>query len=87
MARRIEVAGRKVNPVHTVYCGTRYFVHGVFESLREYLSAYDVRDRHLFRHHRDRGSGWCEGLVTLANYNANKSAIGGGIGAPDRWPT
>ena len=30
--------GRKVYPDHTVYCGTKFFVHAVSESLREYLS-------------------------------------------------
>lgn len=38
-----SIAGRKVYPDHTVCCGTKYFVHGVSESLREYLSDYSVR--------------------------------------------
>jgi NADP-dependent 3-hydroxy acid dehydrogenase YdfG len=76
-----SIAGRKVYPDHTVYCGTKYFVHAVSESLREYLSAYDVRVVVL-------SPGIIEtevldavtDLVTLANYKANKAAIEGGIG-------
>ncbi|MBR0796442.1 SDR family oxidoreductase [Bradyrhizobium jicamae] len=77
-----SIAGRKVYPDHTVYCGTKFFVHGVSESLREYLSAYDVRvivispgiiETEVLDGVKD--------PVTLANYKANKAAIGGGIGA------
>jgi NADP-dependent 3-hydroxy acid dehydrogenase YdfG len=88
MARRLgtlfmmsSIAGRKVYPDHTVYCGTKYFVHAVSESLREYLSAYDVRVVVL-----SPGIIETEVLdavtdpVTLANYKANKAAIEGGIG-------
>ena len=76
-----SIAGRKVYPDHTVYCGTKFFVHGVSESLREYLSAYDVRvivispgviETEVLDHVTD--------PVTLANYKANKAAIEGGIG-------
>lgn len=76
-----SIAGRKVYPDHTVYCGTKYFVHGVSESLREYLSAYDVRvvvispgiiETEVLDHVTDPN--------TLAAYKANKVAIGGGIG-------
>jgi NADP-dependent 3-hydroxy acid dehydrogenase YdfG len=76
-----SIAGRKVYPDHTVYCGTKYFVHAVSESLREYLSAYDVRVVVL-----SPGIIETEVLdavtdpVTLANYKANKAAIEGGIG-------
>lgn len=75
-----SIAGRKVYPDHTVYCGTKFFVHGVSESLREYLSAYDVRvivispgiiETEVLDHVTDPN--------TLANYRANKVAIGGGI--------
>lgn len=75
-----SIAGRKVYPDHTVYCGTKFFVHGVSESLREYLSAYDVRvivispgiiETEVLDHVLDQN--------TLANYKANKKAIGGGI--------
>lgn len=77
-----SIAGRKVYPDHTVYCGTKYFVHGVSESLREYLSAYDVRVLVL-------SPGVIETEVlsgvldkqTLANYKRNKANMGGGIGA------
>jgi NADP-dependent 3-hydroxy acid dehydrogenase YdfG len=77
-----SIAGRKVYPDHTIYCGTKYFVHGVSESLREYLSDYGVRVTVI-------SPGLIEtevldGVkdpVTLANYKANKVAIGGGIGA------
>jgi NADP-dependent 3-hydroxy acid dehydrogenase YdfG len=77
-----SIAGRKVYPDHTIYCGTKYFVHGVSESLREYLSDYSVRvivispgviETEVLDSVKD--------PVTLANYKANKEAIGGGIGA------
>lgn len=77
-----SIAGRKVYPDHTVYCGTKFFVHAVSESLREYLSQYDVRVQVI-------SPGVIETEVlsgvnderTLAAYEANKVAIGGGIGA------
>ncbi|MBB4951979.1 NADP-dependent 3-hydroxy acid dehydrogenase YdfG [Agrobacterium vitis] len=78
-----SIAGRKVYPDHTVYCGTKFFVHAVSESLREYLAPHDVRvivvspgiiDTEVLDHVKDE--------TTLANYKANKAAIGGGI-APD----
>lgn len=77
-----SIAGRKVYPDHTVYCGTKYFVHAVSESLREYLSAYDVRvivlspgviETEVLSGVRDE--------ETLANYKSNKIKMGGGIGA------
>ncbi|MCB1883421.1 MAG: SDR family oxidoreductase [Geminicoccaceae bacterium] len=77
-----SIAGRKVYPDHTVYCGTKFFVHAVSESLREYLSAYDVRVIVV-------SPGIIETEVldavtdatTLASYKANKARIGGGIPA------
>ncbi|MEM1343420.1 MAG: SDR family oxidoreductase [Pseudomonadota bacterium] len=77
-----SIAGRKVYPDHTVYCGTKFFVHAVSESLREYLSAHDVRVIVI-------SPGVIETEVlsgvldaeTLANYKANKVKMGGGIGA------
>lgn len=77
-----SIAGRKVYPDHTVYCGTKFFVHAVSESFREYLAPYDVRVIVL-------SPGIIETEVlggvldaqTLANYKANKEAIGGGIPA------
>lgn len=77
-----SIAGRKVYPNHTVYCGTKYFVHGVSESLREYLSAYDVRVLVV-------SPGVIETEIlsgvldenTLKDYKANKVKMGGGIGA------
>lgn len=77
-----SIAGRKVYPDHTVYCGTKYFVHAVSESLREYLAPHDVRvivispgiiDTEVLDGVRDPN--------TLASYKANKAAIGGGISA------
>lgn len=77
-----SIAGRKVYPDHTVYCGTKFFVHAVSESLREYLAPHDVRvivvspgiiDTEVLDHVKDES--------TLANYKANKAAIGGGIPA------
>ena len=77
-----SIAGRKVYPDHTVYCGTKYFVHGVSESLREYLSAYGVRVIVI-------SPGVVETEVldgvtdpeTLAGYKENKAGMGGGTGA------
>lgn len=78
-----SIAGRKVYPEHTVYCGTKYFVHAVSESLREYLSDYDVRvlvvspgviDTEVLNHTTDQGA--------LDRYHENKAKMGGGIG-PD----
>lgn len=77
-----SIAGRKVYPDHTVYCGTKYFVHAVSESLREYLAPHDVRvivispgiiDTEVLDGVKDPD--------TLASYKANKAAIGGGISA------
>lgn len=77
-----SIAGRKVYPDHTVYCGTKFFVHAVSESLRSYLAPYGVRvivlspgiiETEVLDHVRDE--------TTLANYRANKAAIGGGIPA------
>lgn len=77
-----SIAGRKVYPDHTVYCGTKFFVHGIAESLREYLSGHDVRVMVI-------SPGVIETEVldgvldaeTLANYKENKARMGGGIGA------
>lgn len=77
-----SIAGRKVYPDHTVYCGTKFFVHGVAESLRAYLSVHDVRVLVV-------SPGVIETEVlnsvtdaqTLADYKANKVKMGGGIGA------
>jgi NADP-dependent 3-hydroxy acid dehydrogenase YdfG len=77
-----SIAGRKIYPDHTVYCGTKFFVHAISESLREYLAPHDVRvivlspgiiDTEVLDHVKD--------PATLANYKANKAAIGGGISA------
>ncbi len=77
-----SIAGRKVYPDHTVYCGTKYFVHAVSESLRGYLAPHDVRvivlspgiiDTEVLDHVTD--------PQTVAAYKTNKAAIGGGIGA------
>lgn len=77
-----SIAGRKVYPDHTIYCGTKFFVHAVSESLREYLAPHDVRvivlspgiiETEVLDHVKDPN--------TLASYKANKAAIGGGIGA------
>ncbi|MBO0662912.1 SDR family oxidoreductase [Jiella sp. MQZ9-1] len=76
-----SIAGRKVYPDHTVYCGTKFFVHAVSESLRDYLSDYDVRVQVI-------SPGVIETEVlsgvkdekTLADYQANKAKMGGGIG-------
>lgn len=77
-----SIAGRKVYPDHTVYCGTKYFVHGMSDSLRQHLAPHDVRvivispgviETEVLDHVTD--------PTTLANYRANKVRIGGGISA------
>ncbi|MEW7009783.1 SDR family oxidoreductase [Lentilitoribacter sp. EG35] len=77
-----SIAGRKIYPDHTVYCGTKYFVHAVSESLRDYLSDYNVRvivlspgviETEVLSGVRDEG--------TLAAYKENKAKMGGGISA------
>lgn len=76
-----SIAGRKVYPDHTVYCGTKFFVHAVSESLRAYLAPHNVRVIVV-------SPGVIETEVlnavtdpeTLAAYKANKIRIGGGIG-------
>ena len=77
-----SIAGRKVYPDHTVYCGTKFFVHAVSESIRGYLSPYDVRvvvispgiiETEVLDHVKD--------PTTLKNYKDNKVRIGGGISA------
>jgi hypothetical protein len=77
-----SIAGRKAYPDHTVYCGTKYFVHGMSDSLREHLAPHDVRvivispgiiETEVLDHVTDKN--------TLANYRANKVRIGGGIAA------
>ena len=77
-----SIAGRKVYPDHTVYCGTKYFVHGMSDSLRQHLAPHDVRVIVI-------SPGVIETEVlngvtdptTLANYKANKVKMGGGIAA------
>jgi NADP-dependent 3-hydroxy acid dehydrogenase YdfG len=77
-----SIAGRKVYPDHTVYCGTKFFVHAVSESLRSQLSSYDVRvivispgivETEVLQHVKDE--------TTLGRYRENKIRIGGGISA------
>ncbi len=77
-----SIAGRKVYPDHTVYCGTKYFVHGMSDSLRAHLAPHDVRvivispgviETEVLDHVKD--------PTTLSNYKANKVRIGGGISA------
>jgi NADP-dependent 3-hydroxy acid dehydrogenase YdfG len=77
-----SIAGRKVYPDHTVYCGTKFFVHAISESIRAYLAPHGVRVIVL-------SPGVIETEVlngvtdpqTLAAYRANKAKMGGGIGA------
>lgn len=77
-----SIAGRKVYPDHTVYCGTKYFVHAISESIRGQLAPYDVRvmvispgivETEVLDHVTDAN--------TLRNYRENKVRIGGGISA------
>ena len=76
-----SIAGRRVYPDHTVYCGTKFFVHAVSESIREYLSDHNVRvivlspgviETDVLSGVRDE--------QTLAQYKQNKVKMGGGIG-------
>lgn len=77
-----SIAGRKVYPDHTVYCGSKYFVHAISESLRGYLAPHDVRvivispgiiETEVLDHVTDPN--------TLKAYKDNKVRIGGGISA------
>ena len=77
-----SIAGRKVYPDHSVYCGTKFFVHAVSESIRAYLAPHNVRvvvispgiiDTEVLNHVTDE--------TTLKNYKDNKVRIGGGISA------
>jgi NADP-dependent 3-hydroxy acid dehydrogenase YdfG len=77
-----SIAGRKVYPDHTVYCGSKFFVHAISESLRGYLAPYDVRvivispgiiETEVLDHVTD--------PKTLKAYKDNKVRIGGGIAA------
>jgi len=77
-----SIAGRKVYPDHTVYCGTKYYVHAVSESIRGKLAPFDVRvmvispgiiETEVLDHVTD--------PTTLRNYRENKARIGGGISA------
>jgi NADP-dependent 3-hydroxy acid dehydrogenase YdfG len=77
-----SIAGRKMYPDHTVYGGTKYFVHAVSESIRGKLAPYDVRvmvvspgivETEVLEHVTD--------PKTLRAYQENKARIGGGISA------
>jgi NADP-dependent 3-hydroxy acid dehydrogenase YdfG len=77
-----SIAGRKVYPDHGVYCGSKFFVHAISESLRGYLAPHDVRvivispgiiETEVLDHVTDAN--------TLKNYKDNKVRIGGGIAA------
>ncbi len=77
-----SIAGRKNYPDHTVYGGTKYFVHAVSESIRGKLAPYDVRvmvvspgmvETEVLDHVTD--------PKTLRSYQEAKNRIGGGISA------
>jgi len=77
-----SIAGRKIYPDHTVYCGTKFFVHAISESLRAHLAPHNVRvlvlspgviETEILSGVRD--------AQTLADYQANKAKMGGGIHA------
>lgn len=38
-----SIAGKKSFPNHTVYCGTKFAVHGISEALREELASSNIR--------------------------------------------
>lgn len=77
-----SIAGRKLYPDHTVYCGTKFFVHAICEGLREYLADFNVRvlvvspgiiETEVLSGVRDQ--------KTLSEYQENKTKIGGGLEA------
>jgi NADP-dependent 3-hydroxy acid dehydrogenase YdfG len=77
-----SIAGRKVYPDHTVYGGTKFFVHAISESIRGKLAPFDVRvivmspgmvETEVLDHVTD--------PKTLRAYQENKVRIGGGISA------
>ncbi len=77
-----SIAGRKVYPDHTVYCGSKFFVHAISESIRGYLAPHNVRvivispgviETEVLDHVTDPN--------TLKAYKENKVHIGGGISA------
>jgi NADP-dependent 3-hydroxy acid dehydrogenase YdfG len=77
-----SIGGRKIYPHHTIYCGTKYFVHAVTESLRAYLAPHNVRvmviapgfvDTEILEHVTDE--------EVLAGYDAAREAIGGPLAA------
>ena len=77
-----SIAGRKNYPDHTVYGGTKYFVHAVSESIRGKLAPYNVRvmvvspgivGAEVLDHVTD--------PKTLRSYQEAKNRIGGGISA------
>lgn len=77
-----SIAGRKIYEDHTVYCGTKYFVHAISEGIRAHLSPFNVRvivmspgniEAEVLEGVRDPN--------TLAAYKANIERIGGRISA------
>jgi NADP-dependent 3-hydroxy acid dehydrogenase YdfG len=38
-----SIAGRKTFPSHSVYCGTKFAVHGISETIREEVAQHNVR--------------------------------------------
>ena len=77
-----SIAGRKMYPDHTVYGGTKCFVHAISESIRGKLAPFDVRvivispgivETEVLDHVTD--------PKTLRTYQDNKARIGGGISA------
>ena len=78
-----SIAGRKVYEDHTVYCGTKYFVHAISESIRGYLSPHNVRV--IVFSPGNIEAEVLNGITdpnTLAAYKANIKRIGGRI-SPD----
>jgi NADP-dependent 3-hydroxy acid dehydrogenase YdfG len=78
-----SIGGRKIYPHHTLYCGTKFFVHAVSESLRAYLAPHNVRvmviapgfvDTEILEHVTD--------VAVVEAYDAARQAIGGPL-TPD----
>lgn len=75
-----SIAGKKAAPVYTVYCGTKFAVHGITEGLRQEVAEHNVRviaiapgfvETELFNH------------TTSEDFKANSSEwrkqMGGGL--------
>ena len=79
-----SIAGRNVYGNHTAYCGTKFAVHAISESLRKEVAAIGVRvivvapglvETELLGH--------TSSEEIKADYGADKASVGGGIPSTD----